>query len=50
MENKIKDWTGNSNGVFMTLGATSHAVGAVCYAWFVWEKGFKGKPQLEWIN
>lgn len=24
--------------------------GAVCYAWFVWEKGFKGKPQLEWIN
>lgn len=22
---------------------------AVCYAWFVWEKGFKGKPQIDWI-
>lgn len=22
---------------------------AVCYAWFVWEKGFSGKPQIEWI-
>ena len=22
---------------------------AVCYAWFVWEKGFKGKPLIEWI-
>ena len=23
---------------------------AVAYAWFVWEKGFKGKPTIEWIN
>lgn len=23
---------------------------AVCYAWFVWEKGFKGKPTIEWVN
>ncbi|RHJ83511.1 hypothetical protein [Parabacteroides sp. AM08-6] len=22
---------------------------AVCYAWFVWEKGFKGKPVIDWI-
>lgn len=22
---------------------------AVCYAWFVWVKGFNGKPQIEWI-
>lgn len=22
---------------------------AVCYAWFVWEKGFKGKPTIDWI-
>lgn len=22
---------------------------AVCYAWFVWEKGFKGSPQILWI-
>lgn len=23
---------------------------AVSYAWFVWEKGFKGKPTLDWIS
>lgn len=23
---------------------------AVCYAWFVWEKGFKGDPIIKWIN
>lgn len=22
---------------------------AVCYAWFVWEKGYSGKPQISWI-
>lgn len=24
--------------------------GAVAYAWFVWEKGYKGKPVIKWIN
>ncbi len=23
---------------------------AVAYAWFIWEKGFKGKPTIEWVN
>ena len=22
---------------------------AVCYAWFIWEKGFVGYPQIKWI-
>lgn len=22
---------------------------AACYAWFVWQKGFNNKPQIEWI-
>lgn len=22
---------------------------AVCYAWFIWEKGFKGKTEIDWI-
>lgn len=22
---------------------------AVCYAWYIWEKGFKGKPVVDWI-
>jgi len=21
----------------------------LCFAWFIWEKGFKGKPTIEWI-
>lgn len=32
------------NGVF---GKESSAV---CYCWFVWEKGFKGKPMIDWIE
>ena len=27
-----------------------YTTGAVCYAWFVWEKGCKGEPVVRWIN
>lgn len=33
------------NGDFDATGQS-----AACYAWYVWEKGFKGKPTVEWIN
>ena len=23
---------------------------AVCYAWFIWEKGYKGEPVIKWFN
>lgn len=23
---------------------------AICYAWFVWQKGYKGFPELRWFN
>ena len=23
---------------------------AICYAWYVWEKGYKGLPEIDWIN
>jgi hypothetical protein len=23
---------------------------AMCYAWFIWEKGYKGKPEIDYIN
>jgi hypothetical protein len=26
-----------------------HKSSTVAYAWFVWEKGYKGKPEIEWI-
>ena len=24
--------------------------GAVCYAWYIWEKGYNGKPTIDWIK
>lgn len=33
------------NGAFDELGSS-----AVCYAWFVWEKGFSGDPIIKWVN
>lgn len=29
---------------------TYYKNGAVCYAWFIWEKGFKGEPVVRWFN
>ena len=23
---------------------------AITYAWFIWEKGWKGDPVIKWIN
>lgn len=33
------------NGEFENLGSS-----AVAYAWYVWEKGYKGDPVVKWIN
>lgn len=32
------------NGDFKGTGSS-----AVCYAWFIWVKGFKGEPTIKWI-
>lgn len=34
------------NGDFEKFGSGS----AMLLAWFIWEKGFKGKPTIDWIN
>ena len=33
------------NGEFENIGSS-----AVAYAWYVWEKGYKGDPVIKWIN
>lgn len=33
------------NGDFESIKSS-----AVAYAWFLWEKGFEGKPEIEWID
>lgn len=35
------------NGEFEKMKAGGG--GAVAYAWFVWEKGFYGKPIVDWL-
>lgn len=32
------------NGDFAGIGSS-----AVCYAWFIWEKGYRGKPLIDWL-
>lgn len=32
-----------------TCDVAGKGQGAMCYAWFVWQKGFKGNTQLKWI-
>lgn len=33
------------NGDFASIGSS-----AICYAWFVWEKGYNGKTTIDYIN
>lgn len=33
------------NGDFESIKSS-----AVAYAWFIWEKGFEGNPEIEWID
>lgn len=53
-----RDWTGNYNSIFKTLGASSHTdeerevndyYATDPVAWFVWEKGFSGTTEIKWI-
>ncbi len=34
------------NGDFKKSGTA----GAVCYCWYIWDKGFQGEPQIRWFN
>lgn len=36
------------NGEFEKMKAGGGS--AIAYAWFIWEKGYNGKPTLDWIN
>lgn len=37
------------NGEF--IGENGKKIGsAVCYAWYIWEKGFKGNTTIRWIK
>lgn len=39
------------NGEFKTdKNGNLKADSAVCYCWFIWEKGFNGHPEIRWFN
>lgn len=35
------------DGIF---NKTGNAPSAICYCWFIWKKGFKGRPIIKWMN
>ena len=47
----MSDWNGNKTAVFVTNGDVKqfNSSSAVCYAWFIWQKGNKEKPVIDWI-
>lgn len=45
MQSAIQNGESAINGDFENINSS-----AVCYAWFVWEKGYKGQTIIDWIN
>ena len=47
----IRVWVSRSRLKCAKNGDFEHAPGsATCYAWFVWEKGYTGHPEIRWFN
>lgn len=45
---RAKDQEGNI--IYNKDGTPKKMSSAKCYAWFVWEKGYKGRTYIDWIN
>jgi len=46
----IRVWVSSSRLNCRLNGIVSNRTSAVCYAWFVWQKGYKGYPEIRWFN
>lgn len=47
----VRIWVSSSRLKCAMNGDFEHTGGsATCYAWFVWEKGFIGAPEIHWFN
>lgn len=42
-------WVFSERQKCLKNGVDDGTSSAMCYAWYVFQKGFKGKPQLDWI-
>lgn len=46
----IRVWVSSSRLNCGRNGIVKNTTSAVCYAWFVWQKGYKGHPEIRWFN
>ena len=46
----IRVWVSSSRLNCLPTGQAKNQSSAVCYAWFVWKKGYKGYPEIRWFN
>lgn len=46
----IRIWVSSSRLKCAPNGEFDDTSSAVCYCWFIWEKGFNGHPQIRWFN
>lgn len=46
----IRVWVSSSRLNCLPNGQSKNQSSAVCYAWFVWKKGYKGYPEIRWFN
>ncbi len=43
----VKRYGCTKDGIF---NEKENAGSAICYCWFIWEKGYTGSPEIKWIN
>lgn len=46
----IRVWVSSSRLNCWFNGIVTNTTSASCYAWFVWQKGYKGYPEIRWFN
>lgn len=46
----VRVWVSSSRLNCWLNGINTGSSSATCYAWFVWQKGYKGYPELRWFN
>ena len=45
----IRIWVFSKRLNLMKNGQEFYTGGMMCMAWFIWEKGYQGKPQIGWL-
>lgn len=46
----IRVWVSSSRISCYMNDIQTYKGSAVCYAWFIWKKGYKGYPEIRWFN